>query len=395
MQMKRFILTIALVSSAMAAGAQTSIEEVLRSVEANNKELQVNRQMVTAQKLEAKLDNNLPDPSVSYTHQYGNKEGMGIQGELVASQSFDFPTVYVQKNKLSKAKGEGFDRQSAEIRQQILLQAKEVCLDLVLLNQQKNLLDIRRQNAEQLSALYETRLQNGDANVLEVNKINLELLNAKNEARMNEAARMAKLHELAMLNGGIEINFTDTAYLPVENPLSFVDLKQEAIPANRQLLSLQSEKAAALRQLSVSKSLNLPGFELGYRLNTATGGERFNGFLVGISIPLFSNRNHVKQAKAQSLYTDLQLESATATIESDLLRLYNQSVALKTSIDEYSEVLKSQNNLALLNKAIQAGQISMIEYFVDVTTLYQSMQNHMQLQNEYQKVMAQLYKFKL
>lgn len=393
--MKRFILTIALVSSAMAAGAQTSIEEVLRSVEANNKELQANRQMVTAQKLEAKLDNNLPDPSVSYTHQYGNKEGMGIQGELVASQSFDFPTVYVQKNKLSKAKGEGFDRQSAEIRQQILLQAKEVCLDLVLLNQQKNLLDIRRQNAEQLSALYETRLQNGDANVLEVNKINLELLNAKNEARMNEAARMAKLHELAMLNGGIEINFTDTAYLPVENPLSFVDLKQEAIPANRQLLSLQSEKAAALRQLSVSKSLNLPGFELGYRLNTATGGERFNGFLVGISIPLFSNRNHVKQAKAQSLYTDLQLESATATIESDLLRLYNQSVALKTSIDEYSEVLKSQNNLALLNKAIQAGQISMIEYFVDVTMLYQSMQNHMQLQNEYQKVMAQLYKFKL
>ncbi|MEY8488121.1 TolC family protein [uncultured Parabacteroides sp.] len=393
--MKQFILTIVFVSSAIAAGAQTSIEEVLRSVEANNKELQANRQMVTAQKLEARLDNNLPDPSVSYTHQYGNKEGMGIQGELVASQSFDFPSVYIQKNKLSKAKGEGFDRQSAELRQQILLQAKEVCLDLILLNQQKRLLDTRRQNAEQLSALYETRLQNGDANVLEVNKINLELLNAKNEARMNEAARVTKLHELAMLNGGIEMNFTDTAYLPVEEPLSFVDLKQEAIPANRQLLSLQSEKAAALRQLSVSKSLNLPGFELGYRLNTAAGGERFNGFLVGVSIPLFSNRNNVKQAKAQSLYTDLQLESQTTTVENELLQLYNQSVALKTSIDEYSEVLKSQDNLSLLNKAIQAGQISMIEYFVDVTTLYQSMQNHMQLQNEYQKVMAQLYKFKL
>ena len=103
----------------------------------------------------------------------------------------------------------------------------------------------------------------------------------------------------------------------------------------------------------------------------------------------------MKQAKAQSLYTDLQLESATTAVENELLQLYNQSVALKTSIDEYSKVLKSQNNLALLNKAIQAGQISMIEYFVDVTTLYQSMQNHMQLQNEYQKVMAQLYKFKL
>ena len=47
--MKRFILTIALLSSALVAGAQTSIEEVLRSVETNNKELQANRQMVTAQ----------------------------------------------------------------------------------------------------------------------------------------------------------------------------------------------------------------------------------------------------------------------------------------------------------------------------------------------------------
>lgn len=393
--MKRYLIIATLITATLSATAQTSIEDVLSSVETNNKELQANRQLITAQKLASKLDNNLPDPSVSYVHQYGNREGMGIQGELVASQSFDFPSVYVQRHKLAKAKGESYDRQGAEVRQQILLQAKEVCLDLVFLNQQKSLLDQRRQNAEQLAALYEMRLKNGDASILETNKINLELLNAKNEARMNEAARVAKLHELATLNGGVVIHFTDTVYQQVETPQSFVDLQQEAVPANRQLLALQGEKSAALRQLGVSKSLWLPGFELGYRLNTATGGERFNGFLVGITIPLFSNRNNVKQAKAQSLYTDLQIESTTTTVENELLRLYNQSVALKTSIDEYQSVLKSQNNLALLNKAIQSGQISMIEYFVDVTTLYQSMQNYMQLQNEYQKVMAQLYKHQL
>ena len=77
------------------------------------------------------------------------------------------------------------------------------------------------------------------------------------------------------------------------------------------------------------------------------------------------------------------------------MQLYNRSVALKASIDEYRTELDRQNSLALLNKAIQAGQISMIEYFVDVTTLYQSLQNYMQLQNEYQKVMAQIYKYQL
>lgn len=393
--MKQFIVITLLASAALSVNGQNSIDAVLRSIEAYNKELQANNQLTVSKKLEAKLDNNLPDPSVSYVHQYGNREGMGIQGELVASQSFDFPSVYVQKNKLAKSKAASFDRQGAEFRQQILLQAKEICLDLVLLNQQRALLDQRRQNAEQLAELYAMRLETGDANILETNKIDLELLNAKTEARMNESARIAKLQELATLNGGIAIDFTDTTYMSDGDILSFEELCAEAVTSNPQLLTLKSEQVAARRQLSVNKSKSLPSFELGYRMNTATGGERFNGFLVGISIPLFSNRNNVKQAKAQALYTDLQLESTTTTVESELHQLYNQSVALKTSMDEYNTVLKSQNSLALLNKAIQTGQISMIEYFVDVTTFYQSMQNYMQLQNEYQKVMAQLYKYKL
>ncbi len=393
--MKQFIVITLLASAALSVNGQNYIDAVLRSIEANNKELQANNQLTVSKKLEAKLDNNLPDPSVSYVHQYGNREGMGIQGELVASQSFDFPSVYVQKNKLAKSKAASFDRQGAEFRQQILLQAKEICLDLVLLNQQRALLDQRRQNAEQLAELYAMRLETGDANILETNKIDLELLNAKTEARMNESARIAKLQELATLNGGIAIDFTDTTYMSDGDILSFEELCAEAVTSNPQLLTLKSEQVAARRQLSVNKSKSLPSFELGYRMNTATGGERFNGFLVGISIPLFSNRNNVKQAKAQALYTDLQLESTTTTVESELHQLYNQSVALKTSMDEYNTVLKSQNSLALLNKAIQTGQISMIEYFVDVTTFYQSMQNYMQLQNEYQKVMAQLYKYKL
>ena len=181
------------------------------------------------------------------------------------------------------------------------MQAKEICLDLVLLNQQRALLDQRRQNAEQLAELYAMRLETGDANILETNKIDLELLNAKTEARMNESARIAKLQELATLNGGIAIDFTDTTYMSDGDILSFEELCAEAVTSNPQLLTLKSEQVAARRQLSVNKSKSLPSFELGYRMNTATGGERFNGFLVGISIPLFSNRNNVKQAKAQAL----------------------------------------------------------------------------------------------
>ena len=393
--MRLHILTVVLALMTSGLTAQNSIDRILQGIEENNKDLRANTQLIQSQKLEARLANNLADPTVSYSHLYGNKEGLGFTGEFIASQAFDFPTVYAQKHKLMKAKHLGFDHQGRAFRQQILLQAKEICLDLVLLNQQKQLLQTRLRNAEQLSAMYAKRMEQGDANVLETNKIDLELLNVKTQVRLNETNRVAKLRELTTLNGGIAVEFTDTAYAFVEEVASFGDFKQEAMAADPSLQMLRGDQVTAMRQLKVDKAKGLPGFTLGYRMNPASGGVRYHGFLVGVSIPLFSNRNHVKQAKAQTRYTEMQLISSSYTVERDLFRLYHQSEALKTSIDEYQGVLSKQNNLELLNKAICAGQISMIEYFVDVTTYYESVENYLQLQNQYQKAMAQLYKYKL
>ena len=395
--MKRvFIIIATIVAGSGVLNAQTSLEDVLRSIEANNKELRASMSMTAAKKLEAKTENNLPDPSVSYTHQYGNREGMGFQGELVASQSFDFPSLYVQRHKLAKDRSVVFDREHSALRQQVLLQAKNICLDLILLNQQKALLDQRKKNAEELSKLYAVRLQNGDANILETNKIELELLNVKNEVRLNEAARTTKLQELMALNGGEVINFSDTEYPETKDfSLEYADFCREALSANPELQVLTGEKAAALRNVTVSKHQGLPELELGYRMNPSSGGERYNGFLVGVSIPLFSNRNKVKLAKAQQLYAETMLDNTTTQVNTELPGLWNRAEALRASMNEYKEVLGRQNSLELLNKAIQSGQISMIEYFVDVTTLYQSIENYQQIQNEYQLVIAQLYKYRL
>lgn len=394
--MKRILwLIMAGILLATTLPAQSGIESVLRSIEQNNKELQAIGQQTVAQKLEAKTENNLPDPSVSYTHQFGNKEGLGYQGELVASQSFDFPSAYFQRNKWAKTKAEELDYQQAEKRQAILLEAKGLCLDLIMLNQQRQLLDERLANAEKLSALYATRLEKGDANILETNKIKLELLNVKNETRMNEASHKAKLQELVTLNGGEPLDFAEREYLPFQEALSFDELKAEAFERQPSLKAMERAQLAAERYVGVSKSQGLPGFEVGYRLNTATGGERFNGFLVGISIPLFSNRNQVKKAKSLSRSAELQLDYAATSVENELKRLYDQSLALKISMEEYRQELSGQNNSELLNKALQVGEISMIEYFVNITTYYQSIDNYVQLQNEYQKVIAELYKFRL
>ena len=64
--------------------AQNGIEQVLKNIETNNKELQANEQLITSQKLEAKTDNNLPDPTLSYAI-YGERK---IKAKQSANWSF-------------------------------------------------------------------------------------------------------------------------------------------------------------------------------------------------------------------------------------------------------------------------------------------------------------------
>lgn len=73
--MKR-ILIFSIITFFLYAGMRAQsvdIDEVLRRIEANNKELQANAQLITSQKLENKSENNLPDPTLSYSHLWGAK----------------------------------------------------------------------------------------------------------------------------------------------------------------------------------------------------------------------------------------------------------------------------------------------------------------------------------
>ena len=59
--------------------------------------------------------------------------------ELVASQGFDFPTQYIVRNRQATLQNEAVDKQQQAARRDILLNAKNLCLDLILLNQEKSI----------------------------------------------------------------------------------------------------------------------------------------------------------------------------------------------------------------------------------------------------------------
>ena len=389
--MKKQIITIALCIP-MWMQAQ-SIDHVLQSIEQNNKELQSAMQLTQAQKMENRTANNLPDPTVSYSSFYKNGAGPGHGTEFVASQGFDFPTQYITRNRQADLANEALSKEQLAIRRDILLKAKTLCLDLILLNQEKALMDIRKQNADELEALYAQRLEAGDANILEVNKIKMERMNVQTEVAQNHASHRNALQALLAMNGNMPLEFAETQYPEVKEILDFNTLRDEVIASDLDLQALSFATKAAEKQVSVNKQDWLPKLEAGFRRNTDTEMS-MNGFVVGGSIPLFSNRKKVQIAKAQAISAQLMQEEAQLQIENNLMGLYNEMQQLKEAMNTY-DVPLLYKSLDLLKQALQEGQISLIEYFVEAESVYQNLQARMQLENQYQKVMASIYKNEL
>lgn len=389
--MKKLIITIAL---CLPIGMQAqNIEQVLQSIEQNNKELQSQAQLSKAQKMENRTENNLPDPTVSYSSFYKNGMGPGHGTETVVSQGFDFPTQYITRNRQATLENEAIDIQQQAVRRDILLQAKLLCLDLIQLNQENELIQIRMKNANDLQAMYEKRLQTGDANALEVNKVKMERMNVQTEVAQNNAAHRTALQTLLAMNGNLPLEFSATAYPQVKDINDYNTLRDEVIASDLDLQAMGYAARAAEKQVSVDKQNWLPKLQAGFRRNTDSEMS-MNGFVIGGSIPLFSNRKKVQIAKAQAISAQLLKEDAQLEKENELMALYNEMKQLKQALDTY-DVPLMHRSLALLKQALEEGQLSLIEYFVEAEGIYKNLQARMQLENQYQKVMANIYKNEL
>ena len=391
---KLYILGLMLLGS-LTTRAQNSIDQVLKSIETNNKSLQANTKMTDAQKLEAQTGKFLANPSVEWEQMWGNRNNPGSEYTLTVKQSLDFPTTYSNKNKLANLKANTIGFQSAAYRQQLLLTAKQTCIAIIYLRKQKSLLDERLANAETMFALYKKRFESGDANQLELNKIQLELLNAQNQSRLNKAALTAAEEQLRNLNGGKPITFDATDYPAGEELINFDQLQAAFMDADPNLKSLTGNQEIANREVKLSRSLTLPKFDVGYKRNAASDHVASNGFMVGVSIPLFENKNTVKKAKAQAEFATASLEDNRLNLKTNLQQLYQQAEALQISRADYAKVLEQQRNIELLNKALNAGQLSVIDYFTELSTIYDSHQSYLDIEKEYHSILAQLYQYKL
>lgn len=389
--MKKIILAAMAFAAVVSAKAQ-DINSVLKSVEQNNMELKALLKGNEAADIENKSQNTLEDLSIEYSPFFQSETSGIASSELVITQGFDFPTLYGARKKAGQLQRNVLDMQYQTARRDILVNAKKFCLDIINYNKQKQLLQERRKNADELLAMFELKFKNGDATSLELNKIKLDRMNLETELVQADTKHANAMQQLQALNGGlpIEVNMTEYPQAPADDE---VTMYEKAVATDWTVRTAQASVLAAEQDVKVNKQSWIPKFEIGYRRNTE-GDNASNGFLIGGSIPLFSSKNKVKIAKARQTEAVMQHANARINAENSARTMINQMKQLKASADAYDVPLMRQT-LKLLRTAVENGEISVTEYYVEADNIYKNMITYMDIERQYQDALTEIYKNEL
>ena len=389
--MKKIILAAMAFAAVVSAKAQ-DINAVLKSVEQNNMELKALLKGNEVADIENKSQNTLEDLSIEYSPFFQSETSGIASSELVITQGFNFPTLYGARKKAGKLQRNVLDMQYQTARRDILVNAKKLCLDIINYKKQKQLLQERRKNADELLAMFELKFKNGDATSLELNKIKLDRMNLETELVQADTKHANAMQQLQALNGGlpIEVNMTEYPQAPADDE---VTMYEKAVATDWTVRTAQASVLAAEQDVKVNKQSWIPKFEIGYRRNTE-GDNASNGFLIGGSIPLFSSKNKVKIAKARQTEAVMQHANARINAENSARTMITQMKQLKASADAYDVPLMRQT-LKLLRTAVENGEISVTEYYVEADNIYKNMITYMDIERQYQDALTEIYKNEL
>lgn len=369
---------------------QNALREVLESVESNNVTLQAMSKSVEARSLEARMGNTLEDTSFDYSYMKGDSPDSGWSQEFSVSQGFEMPWVYANRSKLAGNLSRQYDTEYSAVRQEILLEAKQIYIELQSLYAARDIIEYRIEGNERVRALYERKFEAGDATILEKSKVEHEIL-LLNEYIVDNGTRIAAFeHRLASLNGGepIEIAYNSATNYEELMPLDMVYEDYMSLSPIMELSRLR--EVGADYDVKVSRSAAYPKISIGYKLETSPG-ERFNGVTAGVNIPVFSNRHNVRRARAEAQAATLETRSTAIELRATLESLYSRAEILRSSLKRYEKYDTSAEYLRLLHKALELGEISVIDYYAESYSYYGVAELKIRLEAEYNTIVAQIH----
>ena len=384
--MKRILSMLAAAIACTAAGAQT-IDDILGQVGENNLTLKA-----LQQQLDAGADANLAEarlegPEVEFGYLFG--EDGRRRHDFGVSQSFDFGALTGARKRLALGQNELLALEYRASRRDILTQARKLVYRIINCNALIAEYTHRADNARAVEQAYRSGYEKGEFSVIDYRKAAVGLAEAEGTLRLCEVERDGLLAELKNLNGGEEIEITACEQETVLLPGSFGQWLEQASGKSSALEYVRTSTSNSEKQLKLSRSEAFPSLSVGYK-SEVVPGEGFRGVSVGVSIPLWSAGKKISSAKKQLEAARLAEQDALVQFRTNAENLYEKAASLAESAAGYALLTDSDEGLRDLQKALDSGQMSLLDYMNEISYFYSSRELALQTQLEYLLAVADL-----
>jgi outer membrane protein TolC len=364
-------------------------DSLMKTIREHNRTLQTAWEQYQVAMLQAGTGNTPPDPEVEMGYLYGSPTDLGNRLDFSVTQQVDFPTAYLYKSRLRKIRTSQAEIDYIIVRQEVLLQAKQLWIEHIYLNQRKILLEKRLIQANTINEHFQQKLVSGEVSHLAYSQSNLQLASIKSE--FDQVLMEIKNAELTWseISGGMHVEIRDTIFpLPMEIiPDSVLNVYLNSPHMLRYSQALQSKEEE--KKLVLSQTL--PRLKAGY-YSESLMDVKFKGFQVGITVPLWENSNRIKQAKSEISFAQQDAQRFTNLQQREVKQKLEQLESLRTRTILLEEALGTGKSLELLALSMENGEISMSEYFYASDFYFQNQQLLLQYKRDLLVKEAELLK---
>ena len=389
MKIKCLLLLFLTTWSAMGQPQTEGPEKILSEIEKNNTTLAALRQKVVTEQKANEMSKALPDPRVGFSNSWGNQPNSVNKQNFSVEQELDWGTVSGLRNKTIEANKSVVEFDYLIERQKILAEADQYLIELIYYNALYEEYAQRVQRAEDLKDLYAKKLKIGDANQLEVNKVKLNAVSNRAEFKKIAVKKEEILDELKRLNGNIpivcELKQNNCQVLP-----TLSDLMKQIETMSPILQKSKKQIEAGKKELQLNKLEGLPNLSIGY-VGEIARGDNTNGFSIGMNIPIWGNsRRKINYQKTVVTLAEMEKKDMELQITATIQKQYAAANHLTQIAKEFRQELSQNEDLSLLDKALNQGQISLIDYINEITFYYTAREQALEAERDSQMAISEL-----
>jgi cobalt-zinc-cadmium resistance protein CzcA len=378
-----------------AQSDKLTLDQTLGVALRNNKGIQAASYEVEYQKQLKKTSFDLPKTDITLMRGQYNSYAKN-DNNITVLQTIPFAALGSQGS-LNRSLMASAELKKAATENELVYQVKQVYYQLAFTQSRHDLLLQQDSIYEGFFKAASLRYKTGETNLLEKTTAETQSNEVKNQLRQNEATALVLRTQLkTLMNSDVLPDIAENAFSEIEISES---PDSAALVSNPSLAFMRQQVEVAKSQKKVESAKFAPDLLVGFFSQTligatnsengaiATSNDRFNGFQVGISIPLWfvPHQGRVKAAAYNQQAAQSNYEYHQITLNGQMDQALQQYAKNKSSLEYYRTSALPNADLILRQSltAFRSGEIGYAEYLIGVRNGISIKEGFLQTLNEY------------